>query len=187
MGLTLKITPQINEGDAVLLDIDQEISAVLPTTEAVDLVTSNRTVTTSVIVDDGGTLVLGGLIQDQLTEREQRVPILGSIPLIGALFRANTSEIRKTNLMVFIRPTILRDSVATAFETNTKYQAIRDMQIAERDEKRKLIPSYEPPTLPELNIEAAAGQPLIDLRELPPAGEAADQKTFELPADAEEP
>ena len=70
VGLTLKITPQINEGDAVLLDIDQEISSVLPTTAAVDLVTSNRTVTTSVIVDDGGTLVLGGLLQDELQDTE---------------------------------------------------------------------------------------------------------------------
>jgi general secretion pathway protein D len=185
VGLTLKITPQINEGDAVLLDIDQEISAVLPTTEAVDLITSNRTVTTSVIVDDGGTLVLGGLIQDQLTEREQRVPILGSIPLIGALFRANTSEIRKTNLMVFIRPTILRDSVATTYETNTKYQAIRDLQIAERDEKRKLIPNFDPPTLPELEVEAVPVPQTIDLRELPPEANVAEEGVLP-PSTAEE-
>ena len=169
VGLTLKLTPQINEGDAVLLEIDQEISSVLPTTDAVDLVTSNRTVTTSVIVNDGGTLVLGGLLQDELQETEQRVPVLGSIPLIGALFRANKTEMKKTNLMIFIKPTILRDSVATAYETNEKYKTIRNMQIEEKDKKRRLFQDLTPPTLPELNDNTGTKSGPIDLRALPPA------------------
>jgi general secretion pathway protein D len=167
VGLTLKITPQINEGDAVLLEIDQEISSVLPSTEAVDLVTSNRTVTTTVIVDDGDTLVLGGLLQDELQETEQRVPILGSIPLIGALFRATKTEMRKTNLMIFIRPTILRDSVATSYVTNEKYQFIRDWQLAEQDRDRRLFPDLTPPTLPELENATSTKPGTIDLRKLP--------------------
>jgi general secretion pathway protein D len=167
VGLTLKITPQINEGDAVLLEIDQEISSVLPSTEAVDLVTSNRTVTTTVIVDDGDTLVLGGLLQDELQETEQRVPVLGSIPLIGALFRATKTEMRKTNLMIFIRPTILRDSVATSFVTNEKYQFIREWQLAEQDRDRRLFPDLTPPTLPELEDTTSTESRTIDLRELP--------------------
>ena len=167
VGLTLKITPQINEGDAVLLDIDQEISSVLPTKEAVDLVTSNRTVTTSVIVDDGDTLVLGGLLQDELQETEQRVPILGSIPLIGALFRANKTEMKKVNLMIFIKPTILRDNVATSYATNEKYQFIREWQLAEQDRDRRLFPDLTPPTLPELENKTSTEPATIDLRELP--------------------
>jgi general secretion pathway protein D len=170
VGLTLKITPQINEGDAVLLQIDQEISSVLPTTAAVDLVTSNRTVTTSVIVDDGATLVLGGLLQDELRETEQRVPVLGSIPLIGALFRSSRTELKKTNLMIFIKPTILRDSVATAYETNEKYKLIRDMQISERGRNRRLIQDLEPPTMPEFEASSdAAPATTIDMRDELPA------------------
>ncbi len=169
VGLTLKITPQINEGDAVLLDIDQEISSVLPTTDAVDLVTSNRTVTTSVIVNDRATLVIGGLLQDELQESEQRVPVLGSIPLLGVLFRANQSSLRKVNLMIFIKPTILRDNIATTFATNQKYEAIRNMQLAEAEEGRPLLRELEPVVLEPLDVpsdDRRSNRPAIDLRQL---------------------
>jgi general secretion pathway protein D len=171
VGLTLKITPQINEGDAVLLQIDQEVSSLAESTEAVDLITNNRTVTTSVIVDDGGTLVLGGLIQDERREVEQRVPVLGSIPIIGALFRANRTVMVKTNLMIFIKPTILRDNVATTYETNSKYQAIRDMQLAEKNDRRELIPDMQPPVLPEMDASESP-TPVIDLRQLQETADA---------------
>ena len=164
VGLTLKITPQINEGNAVLLKIDQEVSSLAATTEAGGLITNNRTITTSVIVEDGGVLVLGGLMQDEMREIEHRVPILGSIPLLGALFRAKRTELVKTNLMIFIKPTILRDHVATAYETNEKYTAIRNMQLAERNSGRKLIPDLHPPLLPELPQLPST---TIDLRALP--------------------
>ncbi|MGI9291449.1 MAG: type II secretion system secretin GspD [Gammaproteobacteria bacterium] len=170
VGLTLKLTPQINEGDAVLLEIDQEVSSLASSTEAVDLITNNRTVTTSVIVNDGGTLVLGGLMQDELREVEQRVPVLGSIPLVGALFRASRTEVVKTNLMIFIRPTILRDDVAVAYETNQKYNSIRRMQLAEREEVRELFPGAEKPLLPEFEARKEP-RPVIDLRTLPDADE----------------
>ncbi|MCP3999810.1 MAG: type II secretion system secretin GspD [Gammaproteobacteria bacterium] len=166
VGLTLKITPQINEGDAILLEIDQEVSSLASSTAAVDLITNNRTITTSVIVDDAGTLVLGGLIQDEMRDVEQRVPILGSLPLIGALFRATRTEVVKTNLMIFIKPTILRDNVETAYETNAKYRTIRNMQLAERDKGRSLIQDMSLPVLPELSSEKA---PVLDLRTLPQA------------------
>ena len=167
VGLTLKLTPQINEGDAVLLKIEQEISSVLPIPDAVDLVTSNRTVSTTVIVEDRGTLVIAGLLQDEVKGNEQRVPILGSLPLIGALFRANKDENKKTNLMVFIKPTILRDSVASAFETNQKYTYIRDIQLASKDKARRLIDNYETPVVPELKNPQVEEPSIIDLRELP--------------------
>ncbi|MDH4073559.1 MAG: type II secretion system secretin GspD, partial [Gammaproteobacteria bacterium] len=126
VGVKLSITPQINEGDSLLLKISQEISNIASSSSgAVDLITNERTIETTVIVDDGQILVLGGLLEDVLRESEQRVPILGSIPLLGALFRTQTSDLVKTNLMVFIRPKILRDSSQMTFETNAKYNAIR--------------------------------------------------------------
>ena len=140
VGLTLKLTPQINEGDAVRLKIAQEISSLLPSTAAVDLITSNRSINTTVIVQDGATLVLGGLIQDQVTETQSRVPLLGRIPLLGALFRSDSTKKNKTNLMVFIKPTILRDNVQAAFETNAKYNYIRDQQLLIKPKNVRLMP-----------------------------------------------
>jgi general secretion pathway protein D len=164
VGLTLKLTPQINEGDAVLLKIEQELSALAANvTGASDLITTNRTITTSVIVEDGGTLVLGGLIQDDLRETQQRLPILGSIPLVGQLFRVDSTTKKKTNLMVFIKPTILRDDAQAAFETDAKYNYVRDQQIAQDPNKVKLMPGEKRPLMPAL---PPAGSPAIDLRRL---------------------
>jgi len=167
VGLTLKLTPQINEGDAVRLKIEQEISSVSESTQAVDLITNNRTINTSVIVEDGGTLVLGGLIQEDLREKEQRVPLLGSIPILGALFRSTSTQKVKTNLMFFIRPTILRDKEQTAFETGQKYNYIRDLQLNQKSTP-KILPGLTPkqPVVPEAlpNEEPS----VIDLRKLKP-------------------
>ncbi len=171
VGLSLKLTPQINEGDALRLKIAQEISSLLPSSAAVDLITSNRSINTTVIVQDGATLVLGGLIQDQVSEKQQRVPILGRIPLLGALFRNNETTKTKTNLMVFIKPTILRDNVQAAFETNTKYNYIRDQQLLTRPKNVRLMPRTPRAVLPEMPAvePPAAGTepPVIDLREAP--------------------
>ena len=132
IGLKLTITPRINQGDAVRLEIDQTLSELAPSVEgAVDLVTNTRELTTAVIVEDGGTLVLGGLIQDKVRESRQSVPVLGSLPLIGALFRASGQTREKTNLMLFIRPTILRDSAQAEAATNVKYDYLRRRQLAQ--------------------------------------------------------
>lgn len=176
VGLSLKLTPQINEGDAVRLKIAQEISSLLPSTAAVDLITSNRSINTTVIVQDGATLVLGGLIQDQVTETQSRVPLLGRIPLLGALFRSDSTKKSKTNLMVFIKPTILRDNVQAAFETNTKYNYIRDQQLLIKPQNVRLMPQTPRTSLPEIPAaEPATGTepPVIDLREAP-AGESGE-------------
>ncbi|HJP39185.1 MAG: type II secretion system secretin GspD [Gammaproteobacteria bacterium] len=168
VGLTLKLTPQINEGNAVRLKIEQEVSSVSESTQAVDLITNNRKINTSVIVEDGGTLVLGGLIQEDIREKEQRVPLLGSIPLLGALFRSSQTQTIKTNLMFFIRPTILRDEQQTALETNQKYNYIRDLQLNQET---------MPKLLPDLSPSLPATPPVIDLRDLKP------QETAEPPED----
>jgi len=151
VGVKLVITPQINEGNSLLLKISQEISSIAQAaTGAVDLVTNERIIETTVIFEDGEILVLGGLLEDTLRESDQKVPILGSIPIIGNLFRSRKTDKVKTNLMVFIRAKILRDSVQTAFETNAKYNMIRDLQ--ERNKKGVgLMPGTERPVLPPLD------------------------------------
>ncbi len=161
VGLTLKITPQINEGDAVMLKIEQEVSSISESSQAVDLITNTRTITTSVLVEDGGILVLGGLLQDELRENEQRVPLLGSLPVLGALFRARSTALVKTNLMVFIRPVILRDGTQAAFETNSKYNYIRDLQMG--TEGIDMMPDESRPVLPPIE-EVQKPANVIDMR-----------------------
>ena len=160
IGVKLSITPQINEGDSMVLDISQEISNIAQSAAAVDLITNQRIVETTVIVDDGQILVLGGLLEDALRESDQRVPVLGSIPVLGALFRARTTEKIKTNLMIFIRPTILRDAATTAIETNQKYNMIRDIQ-QRSDSGVQLMPNESRPVLPPVE-EYSRGAPAID-------------------------
>jgi general secretion pathway protein D len=108
-----------------------------------------------VFVDDGRILVLGGLIDDQLNESEQRVPGLGRIPGLGWLFRARSTDRVKTNLMVFIRPTILRDNIQASFETNAKYNYIRDLQLQQAEKPVQLMRDADRPMLPPVDPPAA--------------------------------
>jgi general secretion pathway protein D len=116
------------------------------------LITNKRAITNQVMVDDGQTIVLGGLLEDNLTEGKSQVPILGSIPLIGNLFKARNSKKTKTNLLVFIKPTILRDGSQATIETNGKYNFIRDMQLERNHGKASLQPGEKQPVLPELVV-----------------------------------
>jgi general secretion pathway protein D len=151
VGTSLKITPQINEGSGVKLAIEQETSSISAGAQgAVDLVTNTRTITTSVFVNDGDVLVLGGLIDDQLRQSEQRVPGLGRIPGLGWLFRARKTEREKTNQMVFIRPTILRTSEDARFQTSGKYNYLRDLQREQAERPIRLMRSERQPELPSL-------------------------------------
>lgn len=145
IGTLLEITPQINEGDAIILKVKQEVSSISESAAAVDLITNERLIETTVIVEDGGILVLGGLIDDQVTETEQRVPILGSIPVLGSLFRSRSTDTTKTNLMVFIKPRILRDGVSTRTATSEKYDLLRRMQLDSESEV-PVLPSLEEQT-----------------------------------------
>ena len=151
IGVKLAITPQINEGDSMVLEISQEISSIAQSASgAVDLITNQRIVETTVIVDDGEILVLGGLLEDVLRESEQKVPVLGSIPVLGNLFRSRKTEKLKTNLMIFIRPTILRDAAATAIETDAKYNMIRDVLEGQQGTGVQLMPDETRPMLPPI-------------------------------------
>jgi len=149
VGLTLKIKPQINEGNAIKLDVEQEVSSLSPSTVGADLITKKRSIKTTVMVEDGGVVVLGGLIEEKLREDEQRVPILGDIPILGLLFRYNKTTKVKTNLMVFIHPQIMKDDAMLRSLTNEKYNYIRAKQLAIRERGVKLMDDDESPLLPE--------------------------------------
>jgi general secretion pathway protein D len=151
VGTSLKITPQINEGSGVKLDIEQETSGIAQSSgDAVDIVTNTRKVTTSVFVNDGEVLVLGGLIDDQLREGEQRVPGLGRIPGLGWLFKKRTTNHEKSNLMIFIRPTILRNAEDARFQTNAKYRYIQNLQREMAQEPVSLMRNETRPEIPPL-------------------------------------
>lgn len=126
VGITLTVKPQVNEGDSVTLDIQQEISSISTSavTQAQDIITNTRSVKTRVLVQDGQTLVLGGLISDESNDSESRVPFLGKIPLIGALFKSKNGTKKKSNLMIFIQPRIIRDSEQAQLITGGRYRYV---------------------------------------------------------------
>jgi general secretion pathway protein D len=164
VGLILKVKPQINEGDSVRLDIHQEVSSLAPTvTGAVDLITNKRELTTSVLVKDDSLLVLGGLIDNQLKDNVQKVPALGDIPLLGNLFRYRTNDRKKSDLMVFLHPKILRDPATEAAVSSEKYNYMRTEQLQIRQEDWPITPRTQRPVLPEVHDFLASptldGQP----------------------------
>ena len=151
VGTILKITPQITDDNTILMKIEQEASSLAASSSgAVDLITNKRTINTRVLVEDGGMVVLGGLISDSLQETQQRSPLLGSIPLIGEAFRSRGTRKTKTNLLVFIRPRVLLSASDAAIETNAKYNYIRDLQQKRRKGKVQLMPGERQPLLPPL-------------------------------------
>ncbi len=154
VGLTLKITPQINEGNTVQLKIEQETSSISAggsgqTQQAADLITNKRTIITSVLVESGNTLVLGGLIDNNVTENETKVPILGDIPILGYLFKSTSVRNNKQNLMVFIRPVILRQDLEANYYTRRKYDFIRDKQLENIKDTSLLMRRKDKALLPE--------------------------------------
>ena len=152
VGLTLKIKPQINEGDAMRLEIEQEVSSIADSVAgASDIVTNKRSIKTNVMVDDGQVVVLGGLIEEVINESVQKVPLLGDIPYLGALFRSKTSDVRKTNLMVFIHPVILRNAETMNNYTNAKYNDIRVIQMEQNNDGVNMLPGKQQPVLPNIN------------------------------------
>jgi general secretion pathway protein D len=154
VGTILKITPTISaEGSQVMLKISIESSSIgTKPAGAVDLVTNKRTVSTTVLIEDGGIVVLGGLIEDDRNRGESRVPYLGNIPLVGLLFKTRSDRSTKTNLMIFIRPKILRDAAQAAYETDLKYNYMQDQQkpVLHTREALPLLPGVPPGKLPPL-------------------------------------
>ncbi|MBD3668199.1 MAG: type II secretion system secretin GspD [Kangiella sp.] len=147
VGVMLKLTPQINEGNYVRLDIEQEVSSIAGSTN-VDVVTNKREVKTSVLVPDGGMVVLGGLIDDDIQQSSQKVPILGDIPVLGHAFKSQRTQKIKRNLMVFIHPTVLKDDEELRELSSAKYSYIRAQQIEQANRGISLMPEEESEVLP---------------------------------------
>jgi general secretion pathway protein D len=150
VGITLTVTPQINEGDSVVLDIQQEVSSLTGLSAiASDLITNERKIKTKVLVADGRTVVLGGLIKDDVQDGTQKVPILGDIPYLGRLFRTDAVKVTKTNLLIFIRPTIIRDDEQLEGASAAKYQYIRAQQLLRKEQGLMFLDETNIPVLPE--------------------------------------
>ena len=148
VGIKLRVTPQVNEGNAVQLVIKQEVSSVSGTT-GVDISINKREIRTTVMADSGDTVVLGGLIDEDVQESVQKVPLLGDIPIIGHLFKSTSNSTRKRNLMVFLRATIVRDSSLMKEISESKYNYIRADQIRKQEEGLSLMSDENMPILPE--------------------------------------
>jgi general secretion pathway protein D len=150
VGITLTVTPHINEGDSVVLDIEQEVSSLTGLSAvASDLITNERRIRTKVLAGDGRTVVLGGLIKDDIQDGQQKVPFLGDIPLLGRLFRTDAVKVTKTNLLIFIRPTIIRDDEQLDGATADKYQYIRAQQLLRKERGLMFLDDERLPVLPE--------------------------------------
>ncbi|MBI3775610.1 MAG: type II secretion system secretin GspD [Gammaproteobacteria bacterium] len=154
VGIDLKVKPQISEGDSIKLDFEQKVEnfdASAPGDPgSANIKTNLRTMKTTVMVDSGQVLVLGGLIKDDVKEANSRVPLLGDIPFLGALFRSKTTSKTKTNLMIFLRPTVIRDVETGIRVTNGKYNYMRDKQAEIRENGVGMISDKEIPVLPDL-------------------------------------
>ena len=137
VGITLTVTPHIHDGSSVRLEVSQEVSSVIlaslvADSGASDIITNKRTIDTTILAEDGQTIVLGGLIQDDITTSERKVPLLGDIPWLGRLFRTESEDRDKRSLLVFLRPTVLRDATDVDDTTLRKYRDIWDIEIQSR-------------------------------------------------------
>jgi len=151
VGLTLRVKPQISENGTVKLQIYQEVSRLDPASinSATGLITNKRSIESSVLVEDGGIVVLGGLLQDDFGNSQERVPGLGDVPLFGNLFRADSRSRKKTNLMVFLRPVVVRDGASTENLSLSRYEQMRSVQMEATPNSSPGMPAIGSPVLPE--------------------------------------
>ena len=162
IGVTLKVTPHINEGATLRLEIEQEISSLVPAPANVtvsDVITNKRSIKSTILASDGQVIVLGGLIQDDVTRSDSKVPILGSIPLLGRLFRSTEDTHVKRNLMVFLRPAIVRDANGLAGLSSKKYSDLR--VLSQPAEGPSILPAESRRLF---DRQDSYGEPTIDLR-----------------------
>ncbi len=162
IGLTLRVTPQVSEAGAVKLKIFQEVSSVTREAQLVrsaDIITNKRSLESTVLIDDGQIVVLGGLIQDDQQAGVDKVPLLGDIPWLGTFFKYETRNRKRTNLMVFLRPVVLKDDKAAASLTSDRYEYIRNLQGRMRLEPNVLLPGVQATPLPP--FDATKGKALV--------------------------
>lgn len=181
VGLTLRVTPQIAEGGTVKMKVFQEISSILPTTSSIrssDLITNKRSVENTVLVDDGAIVVIGGLLSDDAKSGNSQVPILGDIPYIGNFFKYRTRNREKVNLMIFLRPVVIRDAKTATQLVSDRYNYIRGEQSKHLDQAQSFLPPTGGPLLPELNptapsVSSTPPAPSISLPQTPTTPPAA--------------
>ncbi len=178
VGVKLKVTPLVNEGTSVKLIIEQEVSGVNGNT-SVDVTFSTRRLTTTVMADSGEIVVLGGLINEEVQESVQKVPFLGDIPWLGQLFRSSSSKKTKKNLMVFIKPTIIRDGMTMQGISGRKYNYFRALQLEQDDKGINLMPNSSVPVLPEWNMSEHVGPEVNDILERYKQGQGLDTRMRE--------
>lgn len=164
VGLSLRVRPQVSEGGTVKMAIYQETSSVQPSTNASDIITNKRSIETNVLVDDGQIIVLGGLIEDRTTDGEEKVPVLGDIPVLGNLFKYRNRSGNKTNLMVFLRPTVIRTAEQSVNVVNDRYDFIRGVQVGAQPQHVPILPDMNAPLLPPLQDGRPTAGPLLDVR-----------------------
>jgi len=162
IGLSLRVRPQISEGGTVKMSIYQETSSVFDSSGAAGIITNKRSIDTNVLVDDGQIIVLGGLIDDTLQDTVVKVPGLGDIPILGNLFKYQKRSRVKTNLMVFLRPTVIRSNEQSMNLTGNRYDFIRNAQFAAQPEQKLAIPDMGAPLLPPLQDQRSSGGQLSD-------------------------
>ncbi|MBM3337282.1 MAG: type II secretion system protein GspD [Betaproteobacteria bacterium] len=161
IGLSLRVRPTISQGGTVKMAIYQETSNIQQST-ASGLITSKRSIDTNVLVDDGQIIVLGGLIEDTESNTMEKVPGLGNLPLFGYLFRYQSKRRTKTNLMVFLRPTVIRSNDQSISVATDRYDYIRNAQSSVRPDPNALLPQTEPPQLPPLENGKPVGGILLN-------------------------
>jgi general secretion pathway protein D len=172
IGVTLKIRPQITEGGVVKLALYQEVSSIFNAQNPTGIILNKRSLESQVLVDDGQMIVLGGLISDDVQTGTQAVPGLGRIPVLGALFRYDTRKREKINLMVFLRPVVVRDTAVTAGLTADRYDIIRGVQGISQPPDQFPLPRMRAPQLPDQLPPLAPGREALPQRAAPAAPSA---------------
>jgi len=181
VGILLEVTPHVNAGDSIVMDISQEISSLSNLNSQDGPITNQRRVETQVMAANGETIVLGGLIEEEVQSSVQKVPFLGDIPLLGHLFRNQTNTVQKTNLLIFIRATVMEDDQLLTGATAEKYRTLRDQQDARRRAGGMLFHSREIPILPEWEEHEAYAE---EIRRL--SDEREERRRLEEAAEEEE-
>jgi general secretion pathway protein D len=163
IGLALRVRPQVSEGGTVKLAIYQETSSIRDTTNSAGIITNKRSIESNVLVDDGQIIVLGGLMEDQVQDNQEKVPGLGDIPVVGNLFKYQNRTRNKTNLLVFLRPTIIRTAEQSVSVMADRYDYIRGVQAAGQPKPAFALPDANAPAIPPLQNGYPTGAPLIDV------------------------
>lgn len=167
VGLSLRVRPQISEGGTIKLAIYQETSSIRDTTNAAGIITNKRSIESNVLVDDGQIIVLGGLIQEEGQDGNEKVPGLGDVPVLGNLFKYQTRRNTKTNLMVFLRPTVIRTAEQSVDVMANRYDYIRGVQAQGQNPNPLLLPNSVPPTLPPMQDGRPVGGAMLSIEPRP--------------------